>query len=317
MAAAPRSADALRRAFGALAALIALVLSVPSSGCATHRPPEPSRAESGAYWCPMHPDVRGSHGDTCSICGMTLVPASTADYRPYLLDVDIIPRALAPGQPGRLRFRVLDPRTRQPVTSFEPLHERVFHLFILSNDLEYFAHVHPELSDDGSLDLDVELPRPGPYRLIADFLPLGGAPQLIEKSIVTAGYQGSLAPPAASLQPDVDDERVDGTRVSLIVPPPVAGREQLVTFELTDERTGKPVTDLEPYLGATGHLLVVSSDLSVAFHSHPVAVITSRFGPTIVFQMLFPRPGMYRLWVQYQRQGKVGTASYAVAVRER
>lgn len=315
--AAGASRDALRRASGALTALIVFSLALTTAACTTARSLQQTGIDAeAAYWCPMHPDVRGGHSDRCAICGMALVPASTADYRPYLLDVDVEPRALTAGQRGRLRFRVLDPRTRQPVTAFEPLHERVFHLFILGNDLEYFAHVHPEQRPDGFLELDVELPRPGPYRLIADFLPTGGAPQLVEKSIVTAGYTGSLAP-QVSLTPQAGDNVVDGTRVSLIIPPPVAGREQLVTFELTDERTGKPVTDLEPYLGATGHLLVVSADLSVAFHSHPVAVITSQFGPTIVFQIVFPRAGMYRMWVQYQRQGKVGTASYSVQIRER
>jgi hypothetical protein len=246
---------------------------------------------------------------------MALVAAASADYRPYLLDVELTPRAVTPGQPVQARFRVLEPGTRQPVSAFEPIHEKVFHLFVVGHDLQHFAHLHPELRSDGSLDIAFEVPRSGAYRFIADFLPIGGAPQLLEKSFVTAGYAGPLVP--AGIAPDIDDEVVGATRVRLISPPSVAGREQLVTFELADAASGEPVADLEPYLGATGHLLVLSADLSVAFHSHPVASITSAFGPSIVFQMLFPRPGVYKLWMQYQRNGTIGTASFALPVQER
>ena len=297
----------------------AMSAAAAAGGCAVLREaPAAQRAAAavGTYWCPMHPDVRGSRGDVCHICRMEMVPAGVADYQPYLLELDLVPRALHAGQRGRLVFRVVDPRTRRTVTDFEQLHERVFHLFVVGHDLEYFAHVHPELRAGGALEMELELPRPGAYRLIADFLPIGGAPQLIEKSIVTAGYAGPVGPVAA-LKPDVARKAADATDVELILPPAVAGREQLVTFALADRATGRPVTNLEPYLGATGHLLVMSGDLAVSFHSHPVAAVTSAFGPEIVFQMVFPRPGMYRLWLQFQRQGEVGTVSFTIPVSER
>ena len=147
------------------------------------------------------------------------------------------------------------------------------------------------MNGDGSLEAEVRLPRPGPYRLIADFLPQAAPPQLVEKTIVTADYRGSIAG-AAAPGADPVDKVVDGVRVKAFTPPPVAGREQIVTFELSDEATGKPVQNLEPYLGATGHLLVLNADLSVAFHSHPIAAITPQFGPSIVFQVVFPRSGI-------------------------
>ena len=98
---------------------------------------------------------------------------------------------------GRCRKRAFissyaSPHTLATVRRFELVHERVFHLFIVSRELEYFAHVHPTLHADGSLDVDVELPRAGVYQMIADFLPVGGSPQLVQKSIVTAGYTGVL-----------------------------------------------------------------------------------------------------------------------------
>jgi hypothetical protein len=174
--------------------------------------------------------------------------------------------------------------------------------------------VHPTLREDGSLDVGVELPRPGVYQLIADFLPAGGSPQLLQKSIVTAGYTGPLV--AVPVLPrDTADKVLGDTRVKLTMPDPIAGREQLVTFDLEDASTGAAVVDLQPYLGAAGHLLLVSADLAIAAHSHPVAEISKAGGPTVVFQMIFPRAGDYRMWVQFQRHGEVLTSSFTVPVK--
>ena len=269
-------------------------------------------AQSAQHMCPMHPDVRGKAGDVCAKCGMALVPA-TLDYHPYHLDVDLTPRALRPGERGRARFVVRDPASGAVVKRFEPVHERVFHLFIVSRDLEFFAHVHPSLHPDGSLDAEVVVPRAGAYQLIADFLPSGGSPQFVQRAFATAHYQGSFSQPPA-LVADVGDKIERDMTVHLVPPDVRAGREQLLTFELRDRTTDAPITDLEPFLGATGHLLATSADLAVAFHSHPVGAVSSPSGPNVVFQILFPRPGTYRLWAQFQRAGRVTTVRFTVPV---
>ena len=105
--------------------------------------------------------------------------------------------------------------------------------------------------------------------------------------------------------------------VKLSMPPPVGGREQLLTFEFQDVATGSPISDLEPYLGAVGHLLLVSADLQTAAHSHPVAEMSAAVGPTVVFQALFPRAGASRFWVQFQRRGRVLVAPFTVVARPR
>jgi hypothetical protein len=269
--------------------------------------------QSAPYMCPMHPDVRGKAGSTCPRCGMRLVPTS-ADYTPYRLDLDLTPRALRPNAPGRVRFFVRTANGRSIVRHFEEVHERIFHLFVVGRDLEYFAHIHPVLRPNGALDVDIAVPRPGPYQLIADFVPQGGAPQLVQRAFVTAGYTGPLSavPPVG---PDLADKTDGDVRVHLTPPDPRARREQLLTFELVDPVSGTPIADLEPFLGASGHLLVVSADFGVVFHSHPVAEVSSLHGPTVVFQVLLPRAGTYRLWAQFQRAGRVATVSFTVPIQ--
>jgi len=208
---------------------------------------------------------------------------------------------------------VRNPKDDSVIQRFETVHERIFHLFVVSQGLDYFAHIHPHLRANGVLDVDVTLPREGVYQLVGDFVPTGAAPQLVQRALVTAGYSGPLSAPP-NLVPDLN-EQVDGnTRAQILMSPLIAGREQLITLDLSDALTRVPVSDLEPYLGATGHLFAASTDLSAVFHSHPVAGVTSAAGPTIVFQVLFPRPGMYRLWTQFQRQGSVSTVRFTVPV---
>lgn len=269
-----------------------------------------SPVKPGVYACPMHPDVRGGKGETCPRCGMTLTLLESFDYDSYGLEL-LGPRAPKPGVPFHVRFHVRAPHGRAIANRFETVHERVLHLFVVSHDLSYFAHVHPILNIKGMFDQALVLPRAGAYRLIADCLPTGAFPQVLQKTIVTTGYNGPILPPGGQA-PDHSDKVVNGVRIKLMMEPAFGSREQIVVFELAHASTGDPVEDLEPFLAAPGHLLMVSSDLATAQHSHPLADLSTALGPRVAFQVLFPRAGIYRLWVQFQRHGKVLTADFTV-----
>ena len=172
---------------------------------------------------------------------MTLVPMPIGDYTPYWWEFSPLPSPVA-GQPVRLRFRIHDPRTGAAVSSFAEVHERLLHFFIVGPGLEYFQHVHPQLQPDGWFVEDARLPTAGAYRLVADFLPVGGAPQLLQRSIVTRGYHGSLLPATAPAE-QVSPVAANGLSIALDAIRPVAGRDQLVGFEVRDQN-GQPVDDL-------------------------------------------------------------------------
>ena len=266
-----------------------------------------------AYWCPMHPDVRAGAGGRCPICGMALVPIPPPRIGEYRMDVAVTPGPRGAGA-ARLRITVRDPATGKPVPAFAAVHERLLHLFIIDRALDYFAHVHPAPAGDGVFDLRYRLP-PGEYVLIADFLPQGGTSQMLQHAIVTPGYRGPLFPPAADLKPEIPAEKtVDGLRVRLDATGLRAGKEAVLRFTLTDAVNGVPVTDLEPFLGAPGHMLIVNADLTEANHAHPEERATP--GPSMSFQPLMPAAGPYKLWVQFQRKGRVITVPFVVAVAE-
>jgi hypothetical protein len=275
-------------------------------------------AAQASFYCPMHPDITAKAEGRCSRCGMALVPGDPLDAREYLVDVKTTPQAVSAGQPVHLSFLVRDPETRTTVRSFATVHDKQFHLFVVGHDLEHYDHLHPEMQADGSWTIDVTLPKPGYYKLIADFLPLGGTPQVLPRLLVTAA-PGDLTASRASLKDEGLRKTAGSMSVALALPQDglVAGRDETLVYHITDAKTGRPVTDLEPYLAAFGHTLVLSEDTLDYVHAHPVELLPETVevaagGPDLTFKARLPKPGRYRLWTQLKRGGVVTTARFTV-----
>jgi hypothetical protein len=291
-----------------------------------------------AFVCPMHPDYTTDIEGRCPRCGMALVKASPFDVRDYELEFTTTPQVVRAGQRATWRLRVLHPDTQRAITNFEVVHEKQYHLFVISQDMAHFQHIHPELRPDGTWTIDVTLPKAGYYTVLSDFLPRGGAWQFIARPLVTAGYKGDLADDSVPLLPDTNlTKDVDDLRATLSFDPPtfVAGQYGHLNYHLTDAATGRPVTDLQTYLGAFGHTLIMSEDLTEYVHSHPLDIVPGtdddgepefvippgtdleklRGGPDVTFDGLMPRPGRYRAWTQFRRHNTVHTFSYTFTVR--
>lgn len=275
-----------------------------------------------AYICPMHPDVVTRTPGSCPKCGMALAQTDPYDAREFLLEIDATPPAPRAGQRTRLRLTVREPSTRAAVRDFVEVHEKPVHLFVIGHDLEHYDHVHPVLQADGSAVVDVMLPNPGYYKLYADFLPLGATPQVVPGLIVTADATGDLASTRAHLVPDSNLTRsAGGMRVTLTLPADglVAGRDEKLRYHIVDAASDAPVADIEPYLAAFGHTLVLSEDTLHYVHGHPVELLPDGgapavAGPDLTFKALVPKPGRYRVWTQLKRRGVVSTVSFTVAV---
>lgn len=259
----------------------------------------------------MDRDVRSNQPGFCPRCGMKLVPG-IPDEREYPVLLTSKPAALRPGEDIQLRFQVKDPTTNEPVRDFEIMHERLWHLFVVSQDLKFFVHTHPEKQPDGSFDLNIKFPKPGLYRVLSDFYPSGGTPQLIASSLLVSGAGFDLAP--ATLKPDIAAKQTENLNVELVSDPPqiLAGLKTILFFKLT------PDDGIEPYLGTMAHVLAASADTIDLIHTHPSDVTDPDNGAykQIQVDMIFPRPGIYRVWIQFQRKGVVNTAAFNVPVSE-
>ena len=162
---------------------------------------------------------------------------------------------------------------------------------MVSEDLEFFLHDHPRWTGS-AFELDAVLPKAGLYRVLADFLPEAATPQLLTRSVFVGG--GSTTQPV--LARDYARKQGENLAVEMSTTPqdPIAGTTTTLRFVLS------PEDGIEPYLGVLGHMLIASDDLIDLMHTHPV---TMQVGPVAEFAVVFPRPRIYRVWVQFQRDG--------------
>jgi hypothetical protein len=253
--------------------------------------------------------VQSSTPGTCLRCGMALLRRSVDPAAPeYLMEIQ--PRWASSGSSARLQFRFRT-GTGLPADEFQTVHERELHAFIVSRDLRFFEHVHPTRTGRGEFSLPATFPALGEYMVFADFVPNGALPQMLQQLVVTPGFRGRMEP--GGFKAGLDDQIADGLRLSLNVEEFKAGTPSLLTFTVTDAASGAPVTDLEPYLGATGHLFFANADFVDAAHSHP---LETGPGPRIRFLTRFNSPGLYRAWLQVQRAGRVTTVVWTLDVPE-
>ena len=273
------------------------------------------------YICPMHDSQGANVPGICPLCKMALVPnkpprpANMLHDPVYRMDSALTMMKVAGPQPqeGQVNrlFLTLRRSDGLPVTSLDVVHTKRLHLIIVSPDLSFFDHVHPELQSDGSLMLDYVFPHGGEYILYADCTPTGDRNQVFRIPITVWGEsptpQPLLATPAQA--------RTFGAyRVALTLTPnpPQANDETQLTFTLSKD--GLPLTDVQPFLGAGGHCVIVSEDTQNYLHSHPMEMGGTRFGPNIVFHAKFPHAGKYKIWGQFQHEGQPLTADFIVQV---
>lgn len=250
----------------------------------------------------MEPDYRSATPGVCPRCGMKLV-MGVPDRIEYPLDIQQSPEQLRPGTLATLTLRVFNPESGKPATRFEVVHEKLVHLFVVSEDFSFFAHIHPVLQADGSFRQEVRLPCAGMYRLLADFYPAGSVPQLAVGTLFVTGDR-----PTARLTPQLAPSRSENITASLRMEPeaPIAGMESRLFFTLD------PSAGLELYLGAWAHMLAVSEDLIDLLHLHPFLADGKA---NMQFNVIFPRPGLYRVWTQVQRDNVVNTLIFTIPVK--
>jgi hypothetical protein len=238
-------------------------------------------------------DGAESAGLAATAAGYTLVPQSGT---------------FVAGVPGELAFTITGSDGR-PVTAFDVEHERPLHLVVVRRDTAGFQHLHPALGPDGVWRVPLVLPAGGVYRAFADFVPTGGPHLVLGADLYAAGEFAPAAPaPSRVAQVEGYQVRLDGDLV--------AGGPSQVFATIT--RDGAPVTDLEPHLGAFGHLVALRRSDLAYLHVHPDAAPpapTDRAGPAVAFVADVPTAGEYRLFLDFRHGGVVRTAEFTVATR--
>ncbi|WP_431961394.1 hypothetical protein [Actinacidiphila sp. bgisy160] len=223
----------------------------------------------------------------------------------YTLDL-LTPR-VGSGRPAEVRFLIRD-ADGGPLTSYRRAHDKELHLILASRDLTRYRHVHPVRSADGTWRTSVSLPRAGDYRVFADFTPAAKGSRNLTLGAdlsVSGDYRPAVPPPVSRTA------IVDGYTVTLDALQPGAARE----LRLTVTKDGREVTDLQPYLGAYGHLVALRAGDLAYLHVHPGGAPgdgETAPGPDVSFTATAPSAGTYRLFFDFKHEGKVRTAAFTI-----
>lgn len=214
-----------------------------------------------------------------------------------------------PSEPGReqpMRFRITGP-DGEAVTEFTENHEADLHLIVVRRDLADYQHVHPDLAADGTWSVPISFAGAGTYRAFADFVPAGRADGLTLG--VDLAVAGEFTPDRPSTSAHTAE--VDGYTVSLDGHL-AAGTTSHLTLSVS--RDSAPVTDLEPYLGADGHLVALRAGDLAYLHVHPEdeADAGPGRGPDVGFAVEAPSGGTYRLYFEFQHEGTVRTVEFTL-----
>ena len=263
------------------------------------------------------------------------------------------PRAIPVGKPATWTLKISDAKSGDAVNEFEVEMTKKMHLIVVKNDLSWFNHIHPQFQGGGKFTVTTTLPSAGTYKIYADYtLPHAGQ-EVPQFSFATAGQKVTPAKVSISpdkmqgmwlkgafnahpeSQPDTQGGAVYHVALMPMPMPIVAGQDTMLHFQISDAK-GRPVKDLQPYLGAMGHCVILSSDTNSYLHSHPMsenmegmdhsmagmkmgamkmsAPAPTVGGPNVMFHTNFPHAGLYKVWGQFQHRGKIITANYVVKV---
>ncbi|HYK74894.1 MAG TPA: hypothetical protein VEV44_17510 [Pseudoneobacillus sp.] len=198
----------------------------------------------------------------------------------------------------------------KPINEFEINHEKLLHLIVVSKDLSYFNHIHPEYKGEGNFEIENKFPVGGEYRMVADFKPSDGSSM---SKMVWVTVEGEAPQPVPVNVDDTLEKTIEGKKVSLSIDPQLeTGKEVTLKFTISDHSTSQPISDLEPYLGSIGHVVVFSEDGERYLHVH--ALEDQGSGPDALFETNFPKSGVYKIWGQFQKDGQVFTVPFVVNV---
>ncbi|MEO6627464.1 MAG: hypothetical protein ABIP03_02730 [Aquihabitans sp.] len=282
--------------FGGTLTMGSAVGPIGGSNSAGHGSSAHGKAPSGGHdMATMEADRPA--GLEISSDGYTLTPASTA---------------FEPAPAVDFEFRIEGP-DGEPVISYEELHDKELHLIVVRRDLSGYQHVHPVRDTTGTWTVPLDLATPGTYRVLADFKPAGSdlMSLTLGADITVPGTQRRtpLPEPATATTVDGYDIALEGDLV--------AGEESTLTLSVS--KNGDPVTDLQPYLAAYGHLVALRSGDLAYLHVHPDGEPgdgRTKAGPGITFHAQVPSVGTYRLYLDFRHEGVVRTAEFtAVAAR--
>jgi hypothetical protein len=281
-----------------------------------------------SFRCPMNCEKGKTYEKegNCPVCGMKLEHFDGVDNGlTYKMQFASTPQTVEAGKSATFLFTPKVVGKEAEAVPLDVQHEKKIHLIVVSDDLSYFEHIHPEYQPDGSYKIEVldkgknykdgaghnetRFGHGGNYTLFADYMPSGGSHQVEKINLTVQGQTKQPVKYSADKLTATSDKftvqlQVDGGNLVTGTPVHIAGMVM---------KDGKEVdvNSLENYLGAKAHMVVISLDDKEYLHVHPDVQ-----GGKFDLNTTFKKPGIYRGWIQFKSEGKVHTVDYVMNVKE-
>ncbi len=309
--------------------VFALLLTV-FSAC-NNKPSEQTTAIAASgtkYICPMNCEKGKTYDQpgTCPVCNMNLeaVKAEVAgNATEYFTAFVANPPQLEAGKPGMLSFTPKIKGNESAPVPLDLVHEKKMHLILVSDDLSWFDHLHPEYQASGAYEIKVlgkgenftngrghnetRFDAGGKYWAFADFKPTGGLNQVNKIELNVAGTPAKanvFDQPKMTTAVDGYTITFDGHGEAI-----ASGSPAHLHINITEKGQRLTPDKIENYLGAKAHVILVETTTKEFVHVHPEFV-----GDEMEMNTTFANPGTYRGWLQFQTAGKVHTADFVLKV---
>lgn len=260
--------------------------------------------------------------------GMNDSNASTQSHATYSLNI-MSGKSYMAASPTMMHFAIQD-QDGKVLKDFDTVHEKKLHLIVVRKDRTNFQHVHPALDQNSGMFMiePFTFPTDGDYRVYADFTASNAQKDEMGMKLASTPYQDVQVGNTSKFSPqalgsDKLASSVNGLDTSVFFPPPddspgvadtnfYAGQETNIVISVN--KNGQPYKNLQTYLGALGHMVVLSPNLEF-IHAHPQTVDVNTQGGVIVFAVNFPDAGQYKLYLQTQSDNQVNTTDYTLTVK--
>ncbi len=250
------------------------------------------------------------------------------------------PQALVPGRKVSWTIKVSDVTSGQPKRDFGSIQGELMPLIVVSRDLSWFDSLRPQSKGNGLFTVAASLPRPGIYKMYAQYTARGQQPAVAQHEVAIGKAAPGEVAPESQLVPDKmrgawmmkqvtshlegepggePEQKARAEYEVALMPMPMqlkAGEDATLHFQIRNA-SGEPLSDLQPYLGALGRCVVIARDASKYLHALPVAeggASSAGVGPDVMFHTIFPEPGLYKAWGEFKRNGQIITAPFVLSV---
>ncbi|MEP6984006.1 MAG: hypothetical protein ABI970_00290, partial [Chloroflexota bacterium] len=251
----------------------------------------------------------------------------------YIVNLSTDPASAEANKPFTLTVTILNADGKTPVTAFDEVHTKLLHFIVVTQDLTQFQHVHPDYQGNGVFVLkNLVLPEAANYVTYADFTPTGEHQHYVRNTLTVNGAIDKQ--PGLVVSPT--EVTIGGLKMSLSGTDAVtAGVETSLKFHVSDAKTGTDINNLDEYLGAAGHLVIIDEANQIYIHTHPAGhdmdamsdmatatpemagmTMPIQYGPDLEFMTAFPNVGLWAMWLQVQYKGDVYTFPFVVDVTD-